>query len=313
MYIDYIRIYQKGDVNEQFHSNSTFTADTNPPTGITANVGKITQTGVEFILNGVDNSGSVIYMVTYNGITSSTEAISGAQKSFVVTGLMPGTSYNFSVTAKDAAQNTATTGSISLSATTLPNSDCAGISNIASQGSFDSGYSYSFSTSGTNVTINFEMLDNKAGIVAYLWNYSSGFVESPMTNVNGKKFAITLSGKTAGSILKMACKFAYAGGMNVTKQLSYTVGNNCGAAAIETISTSDIRIYPSPASNRLAITSESEIKEIQLKNLLGQAVKVLSVNGLTQTIDISDIPTGNYLIVSKMVNGQSLVNKITKK
>jgi hypothetical protein len=255
----------------------------------------------------------VIYIVAFNGTTSSTESLSGTQKSFVVTGLMPGTSYNFTVTAKDASLNTATTGSIALNATTLPSSDCAGISNVASQGTFDSGYSYSFSTSGTNVTINFEMLDNKSGVVAFLWDNTSGFVETQMTNVGGKKFAITLSGKTAGSIIKVACKFAYVGGMNVTKQLSYTVGNNCSSSAVETITTTDIQIYPNPATHWLNITADSEIKEIQLKNLLGQSIKILKVNGLNQTIDISDIPTGNYLVVSTMENGQLSVNKIVKK
>ena len=312
MYIDYIRVYQKGDAGEQFHSNNTISADTNPPTGITASLGKVTQTTAEFLLNGTDNSGSVIYVVSFNGTSSSTEAVSGSQKSFVVSGLMPGTSYNFTVTAKDAALNVAS-ASIPLSATTLASSDCAGISNTASQGTFDSGYSYSFSTSGTNVTINFEMLDNKAGVVAYLWDYTSGFAETSMTNVGGKKFSITLSGKTAGSILKLACKFAYAGGMNVTKQLSYTVGNNCSASAIEEIKSSDVQIYPCPATDWLNITSVSEIKEIQLKNMLGQTVNIQKVNGLFQRIDISEIPTGNYLVILKMVNGQFLVNKITKK
>ena len=313
LYIDYIRVYQKGDLGEQFHSNTTYPADTNPPTGITASIGAVTQTSVEFLLNGTDNSGSVIYTVSYNGTTSSTEAISGTQKSFIVTGLMPGTSYNFTVTAKDASLNTATTGSIPLIANTLPSSDCAGISNVASQGTFDSGYSYSFTTSGTSVAINFEMLDNKAGIVAYLWDYTSGFAETQMTNVSGKKFSISLSGKTSGSIIKVACKFAYAGGMTVTKQLSYTVGNNCGTAALETITSSDIWIYPNPAANWIHISATSEIQEIQLKNILGQTVKILKVNGLQQSVDISDIPTGNYLVISKLENGRLNINKIVKR
>ena len=314
MYIDYIRVYQKGDVGEQFHSNASYSPDTNPPTAITASLGAVTQTSAEFLVNGTDNSGSVIYTVSFNGTSSSTEARSGTQKSFIVTGLMPGTSYNFTVTAKDASLNAATSGSISLNATTLPSSDCAGISNGASQGSFDSGYSYSFSTSGTNVIINFEMLDNKAGVVAYLWDYTSGsLAETQMTNVGGKKFAITLSGKTAGSVIKVACKFAFAGGMSVTKQLSYTVGNSCSASALETITDSDIQIYPNPASNWLNIKAASVISEIQLKNLLGQTVKVLNVSGLTQVVDISDIPNGNYLIVLKMENGHQLIHKIAKK
>jgi len=313
MYIDYIRVYQKGDVGEQFHSNTSFISDTTPPTDIMASIGAVTQTSVEFLLNGTDNSGSVIYTVSYNGTSSSTEAISGTQKSFVVSGLMPGTSYNFTVTAKDAALNASTTGSIALNAITLPSSDCAGISNVALQGTFDTGYSYSFSTSGSSVTFNFELLDNKAGVVAYLWDYTSGFAETQMTNVSGRKFTITLTGRSSGTILKLACKFAFAGGMSVTQQLSYTVGNNCNASAVEEIKSSDVQISPCPASDWINITSVGEIKEIQLKNMLGQTVNIQKVNGLFQRIDISEIPTGNYLVVLKMVNGQFLVNKITKK
>ncbi len=312
-YIDYIRVYQKGDAGEQFHSNSAFTPDTTPPTEITASIGAITQTSVEFLLNGTDNSGSVIYTVAYNGTTSSFEAVSGTQKSFVVTGLMPGTNYNFTVTAKDAAQNTATSAPISLSATTSPNSDCAGISNAASQGTFSSGYSYSFSTSGNNVTINYELLDNKSGVVAYLWDYTSGFAETQMTNVGGKKFTITLSGKTAGAILKVACKFAFSGGMSVTKQLIYTVGNNCNASGIETISTSDIRIFPNPATDKLIITAENNIKEIEVKTIMGQTVKIINGKGVTQTIDINDISIGNYLVLTKLENGLRSIHKIVKK
>jgi len=312
-YIDYIRVYQKGDVGEQFHSNTTYVPETSPPTGITASIGAVTQTSVEFLLNGADNSGSLVYTVSYNGTTSSTEALSGTQKSFVVTGLLPGTAYNFSVTAKDPAQNAATTGSIPLSATTSPNSDCAGISNVASQGSFDTGYSYSFTTSGTNVTLSFELLDNKTGVMAYLWDYTTGFTEKQMTNVSGKKYSITLTGKTAGSILNVACKFAYTGGMNVTKQLSYTVGNNCSASAIEKISTTDIEIYPNPVTDWLYLTSNSEIQEIHVRNLLGQTVKILKVNGLRPPYDISDIPSGNYLVVFKLGDGQQSVRKMIRK
>ena len=134
-----------------------------------------------------------------------------------------------------------------------------------------------------------------------------------MTNVGGNKFSVILSGKTTGSIIKVACKFAYAGGMNVTKQLSYIVGNNCGTSAIETITISDIQMYPNPATDRLNITAGSEIKEILIKNLLGQTVKSMNVSGLMHTINISDIPTGNYLVVAKMENGQQSVNRIVKK
>ena len=56
----------------------------------------------------------------------------------------------------------------------------------------------------------------------------SGF--GSMTNVSGQKFTKTFSGQTIGATFKVACKFAFSGGMSVTKTLSYTVGNSCSAS-----------------------------------------------------------------------------------
>lgn len=310
MYVDYIRVYQKGEVGEKFYSNKALVADLNPPTNLTASVGAITQTSVEFLLNGTDNSGSVIYTVSFNGATASTEALSGSAKSFVVKGLMPGTNYNFSVSAKDAAQNISTATPIVLNATTAASSECEGISNIASQGSFNSGYAYSFSTLGNTVTLNFEMLDTKDGVVAYLWDYTTGFSEMQMTNIGGKKFAITLQGKTAGTPLKLACKFAYAGGMSVTKQYSYVVGNKCNATRLPLTSSFDVHIYPNPAKDTFSISANSQIEQVMIKNLLGQTLKIVQLKATKRNIEIPNIPTGHYLIESVMENGQHFINEL---
>lgn len=104
---------------------------------------------------------------------------------------------------------------------------CAGQDTEASQFSFSTGYKYEFQTVGNAVKVTFELLDDKAGVVAYLWDYTSGFAETQMQNAGGKKFTITLNNQTAGATLRLACKFAYAGGMAVTKQFEYTVGTLC--------------------------------------------------------------------------------------
>ncbi|OIP83270.1 MAG: hypothetical protein AUK44_05625 [Porphyromonadaceae bacterium CG2_30_38_12] len=312
MYIDYIRVYQKGEAGEQFHSNNSLKIDTNPPTNLTASVGAITQTSVEFLLNGTDDSGSVIYTISFNGTNASNEALSGSQKSFIVSGLMPGTTYNFSVTAKDATQNISKDASIILNAKTLASSECEGISNVASQGTFSNGYAYSFSTSGNSVIANFEMLDSKEGVVAYLWDYTSGFAETQMTNVGGKKFSITLNGKTAGATLKLACKFAFAGGMSVTKQYSYVVGNNCDASSLSAISANNLQIYPNPVDDTVTISANNQIDRVLIINLLGQTLKTVQVKAKKIIIELPEIQTGHYLIESIFENGHRSVNELIK-
>ena len=99
--------------------------------------------------------------------------------------------------------------------------------NMDGQPGFTNGYDYSFSTEGTSVNISFTEKENYEGLVAYLWNYTSGFAETGMT-VSGHTASITLTGQTPGATLDFACKFAFAGGMSVTKRFTYTVEDTGG-------------------------------------------------------------------------------------
>ncbi|MFT3753263.1 MAG: fibronectin type III domain-containing protein [Paludibacter sp.] len=94
--------------------------DTIAPTAFTAISGSITQNSVELLLNATDNSGVVNYTISYgSGPTIiNVSGISATQKSFIITGLTPSTSYTFAVTAKDAALNSAANNPVNILATT---------------------------------------------------------------------------------------------------------------------------------------------------------------------------------------------------
>ncbi|MDD4991299.1 MAG: T9SS type A sorting domain-containing protein [Paludibacter sp.] len=114
------------------------------------------------------------------------------------------------------------------------NTECAGTSTETStpaQGTFTLGYNYSFTTSGTDVTFTCELLDSKVGLVAYAWTYNPNFAETQMTQGTGQSFSKTFTGQTLNSTFSVACKFAFAGGMAVTKTFTYTVGNACGGSS----------------------------------------------------------------------------------
>ncbi|HEY5686791.1 MAG TPA: glycosyl hydrolase, partial [Yeosuana sp.] len=147
--------------------------DVEAPANFTATLGTVTATSVELLLNGTDDSGSVIYAVTYGANNTSTTGTSGSQKSLNINALTPDTAYTFNVSASDLAGNTAVNNPITVQATTLvsTNSNCSGTSTeaLAGQGSFSTGYNYSFTTSGSEVTFTFELLDDKTGVIAYLW------------------------------------------------------------------------------------------------------------------------------------------------
>lgn len=300
MIVDYVKVYQNT------------TPDTEAPTGLTAVVGAITGSSVELLLNANDNSGSVSYSVAYDLGTKSTIYTSGLQKSLIIDGLLPNKNYTFNVTANDASGNTYSSNPIVLNAKTTEStiSECTGTSLVASQNSFSTGYKYSFQTNGSDVKITFELLDtDKVGVVAYLWK-ETPFSESQMTNVSGTIFTKTLTGQSIGSTISYAVKFAYAGGLSVTKYFSYVVGSSCGLST-QSFNESQQYYYPNPVDNKLFLKLLDNQNTIILTNIFGQKL-LEDVVGSSHVLDMSSFTTGVYFL--KVNNSYGIQNfKISKK
>ena len=289
------------------------TGDTEAPANFTASIGNVTATSVEILLNATDNSGTVIYDVSYGANSESISGNSGVQQSIVITGLAPETLYNFNVDANDLNGNPASNNSIALQATTTANTnnECSGMDSEAQQGAFSIGYNYSFETIGTDVKFTFELLDtDKTGVVAYLWK-ESPFVETPMDNIGGLTFSKTISGFTNGQTISYACKFAFAGGLAVTKYFTYTVGNECTLSIDDSELNNSLSIYPNPIDSYLHIKSYNiTLNKIELFTILGERLKVYNDN-LTK-INLEDLTSGVYLVKIHSNNGQ-LIKRLVKK
>ena len=95
--------------------------DAQAPTNFTATKGTVTSDEVELLLNATDNSGAVVYTITYGSgpTVLTTSGLSGVEKSYKITGLSGSTAYSFSVEAKDATGNVAANNPIVVAATTL--------------------------------------------------------------------------------------------------------------------------------------------------------------------------------------------------
>ncbi len=189
---------------------------------------------------------------------------------------------------------------------------CTEESAEASQGAFSKGYRSSFETVGTSVNISFELLDtDKEGVIAYLWN-EAPFYETQMADAGGNKFNITLSGQEPGSTISVGCKFAYAGGMSVTRYISYEVGQNCEISVhVENVRDSEFIVYPNPASNIIHIKGiDGNLPHtISIYNLLG--IKVLEVYN-TGSVDISSLIPNYYIIKAETSKGIFETHKLNK-
>lgn len=281
MDIDYVRVYQNTLI------------DTEGPTNFTATIGAVTGSSVELLLNAKDNSGDISYNVAYGTKNVSFANPSGVQKSAVVPDLSPNTSYKFTVTATDLAGNQAAINPIVRSTTTSSQLSCSGTDTAAQEGMFNVGYNYSFETIGSDVKINFELLDtDKVGVVAYL-RKQSPFSEIQMANVSGKIFTQTISGQSNGATISYACKFAYAGGLSVTKYYSYVVGNNCALGVTTSLGVGQFS-FQNPATEYVRISSKIAIDRVEIYDMLGKLVSSTNVD--TSKVDIKKLTKGIYIL-----------------
>ncbi len=293
MEIDYVRVYQNTLV------------DTEAPSALTATVGTVTSSSVELLLNTADNSGNVVYTISYGSQTITVASPSNVQKSVIISNLSPNTTYNFSISVSDLAGNDYVNNPVVLNATTASTTACSGTDTAAQQGSFSIGYNYLFETVGSDVKITFEMLDtDKVGVVAFLWKQNP-FSEVQMTNVSGNIFTSTVTGLTIGQTINYAVKFAYAGGLSVTEYFSYVVGDDCTLSQINPNNLDDFT-FTNPIKGDLIINSNETIDKIEIYSVSGKLVLQTSTN--LEQVDVSKLAKGLYVVTIYAKN-----TKTTKK
>ena len=104
----------------------------------------------------------------------------------------------------------------------IENTACAGESDTATQQLFEVGYTYRFETDGTDVIIEFELLDDKQAWKAYLWKESPSLFEFSMSKVEGQRFRANLQ-TNLWRVIEAYAQICFSG-LAVTKYYSYTVG-----------------------------------------------------------------------------------------
>ena len=115
-----------------------------------------------------------------------------------------------------------------------------------------------------------------------------------MINVGEKTFTQTISNQTAGSAISYAVKFAYAGGMSVTKYYSYIVGNDCKLGSEETVAAKD-HLFPNPVTDVLYLRLSDQRNTVTVYDLSG---KILLKKEVPQTsnLEMSKLNAGMYII-----------------
>ena len=363
MYIDYVRVYQKGDVGELFSGPSTI-VDTQIPTAFTAAKGTVTPNSVELLLNATDNSGSVFYQITYGTSSLLVKGASGVQTSQTITGLNSSTLYNFSVIAKDANGNLAANNPLIVSATTgnafkLATIDYETVGQDWTWSSFGNGangadlYAVIANPSVSGINTSAQCAKYKIGVGAQSWagiysdnmgsvtlspdnckvkimvyksfisNFDLKFENGtfnfetlvPNTKINEwEELTFDLSAQIGKTITRMVL-IPDSNPARSAERICYWDNisfNSNNPNAIHELGSTDIHIYPNPFHNDLKVKSDNEISQVIVRNIVGQIIKVVNVTSMEATINLNEIASGNYFVTIKLVNGNTVTQKIVK-
>jgi len=85
-------------------------------------------------------------------------------------------------------------------------------------------------------------------------------------------------------------------------------------AATASVNNNDLlgfSMYPNPAVNRLNISAKETIQNADIFNVLGKKVMSLDINKTSESIDVSNLTSGIYL-VKYNVNGTTGTAKFVK-
>jgi hypothetical protein len=201
------------------------------------------------------------------------------------------------------SENTNTTKTYKVSFSLDASTACEGTSKEAAVGEFSQGFNYKFETlqNGTDVKVTFTLLDTDKAGLSGVQLFQSPSTNTNMTAVAGQVqvFTLTLTGQVTGENLSLAARFPFAaGGVALTKNFIYKVGDNCTTLGISDFKVANIRMYPNPVSNELTIEAKNTIQKVAVYNLLGQEILSTSPKANAAKIQTSSLSKGVYIITT---------------
>lgn len=223
-----------GDGTEEFYIGNLYfykpssPADTEKPVMVSATKGEIAGTTAKVTLNATDNSGHVKYVLTEKdakvaAITTELQT-AGTDYEYTISGLSQNTEYTFTITAQDAAGNESENNKeVNFTTSNVIGTSGTGVTGTNGSGTAGLEYSYNIEQNGTDINVTFTCTNDGdyTGLVSWIWDNTDGFKE-----IGSGYATITKTlNYAAGTTIKVACKWAYAGGMSVTDYIEYTVAD----------------------------------------------------------------------------------------
>lgn len=161
------------------------------------------------------------------------------------------------------------------------------------------GYTVSFKTLNGNVSVTATLHDSKEGLaVAYIHDVTDGFREIEMQKISDDTFIGSVGGYAIGETVRMAVKFAFAGGLSRTAVFEYEVGSACDdqGGVTESEFVNGVMVYPNPSESvfyvRYGSDAEARMQAVKENGIVVFDGAIRSA----QPVDVSEWSRGLYLL-----------------
>ncbi|MCQ2229019.1 MAG: discoidin domain-containing protein [Bacteroidales bacterium] len=154
-------------------------------------------------------------------------------------------------------------------------------------------YAFDIKQNGNDVTVTFTALNagDFAGLVPFMWDNTNGFTEH---------FTDTYTfSYPAGTKMRIACKWAYAGGMTVTPYIEYTVAGN-KSLFVEEDAMNDVvatfAVYPNPAVDYVIVNGSVEGQVVNVYSMSGKCVCSVPAQDGETRVSLAGLGRGIYVV-----------------
>ncbi|MCD7971793.1 MAG: T9SS type A sorting domain-containing protein [Candidatus Azobacteroides sp.] len=179
------------------------------------------------------------------------------------------------------------------------NDECSGVDNEVSEGT-PYNYSYNFETTDEGVVVVVELLESVTGLIAFMHDVTTGFLETGMAQIEGTNaFTTVLPYTTNGQQITFRVKFAYAGGLTTTRDFVYTVGKVCLSTDISSPSVAvDVDAYSK--DNTIFIENVTAGDQVSIYDINGKLVNATVAQNEVVAVSLEK---GLYIVKVAGANG----------
>jgi endoglucanase Acf2 len=177
---------------------------------------------------------------------------------------------------------------------------CSTIDTEASEGTFAGAYTVNCQTVNGSAVVTASFAGDYTGFAGpWLFNETEGFAEVGMSDNGDGTFSYVFSNYAVGSEIKFRIKIAFAGGLAVTKYITYEVGKACDGAstAVKDIATtSNITVFPNPTTTVWNVSTPYSDGSIRIWDITGRLMGNYSLDGGNAVINASSYAAGRYIM-----------------